>query len=250
MFTIFKNNLKADFIILYKNNAVRNSLLVGLVILSYIFYVASQNYNPSSTSYYFDQACILVSIVNVYIVIILGALLGSIDWNCKTFCVRIINTSRMLMSVSRIILLLLFSIALVCFHLLIGAIMDLLHGSTYFSLNELKKMCCIVLILMFWSVSSYLISLITKSFSITASIGIGYILIESYVDRFLPSNVLKMLPIWNQKNILKSIFPVQEGAVAIVQAKFGNPSLSLLIIILFILIVIGMVFTIENKKQY
>ena len=103
---------------------------------------------------------------------------------------------------------------------------------------------------MFWSSISYLFALITRSFSLTATVGVGYLLIESYVARFLPHGILQFLPVWNQKSFLKYFFPIEEGAMAIVQTDSADYRVSLCVIMLYLVLSVVLILGIGDKKQY
>lgn len=251
MLSHLKNNIKADCIILYNNNLVKGALVVGFLILSYMLYGASNIGEFGNPGYYFNQTCIVLAILNVFIMIIVSSFLGAMDSDYQTFSLRVVNSSRFILSLSRSILLIFLSLLLFIPHMIIGVAFDIINKTTtQISFHELFKVAGIILILVFWSSISYLFALITKNFSLTATIGIGYLLIESYVARFLPRGILQFLPVWNQKSFLKYFFPVQEGAIAIVQTDFADYKVSLCVIMLYLLLSVGLILRIGNKKQY
>jgi hypothetical protein len=199
--------------------------------------------------YYTSQLLITLSQFNVFFIIIIGALLGSCDYDWDTFSIRLINTNRVQLCISRIISLLSVVIAMIFINVIMGLFFDNLSNTIeIFSVRLLLKYLGVLLIVFFWGIFSLTLSFVTKSFTISSTFVIGYIFMESFMARFLPESILKVLPVWNQKSFLKHFFDKNEGAVTIIQQQFGNYTTSLLLIMCYLLLLI-FVYVIGCKRM-
>ena len=244
-----KGNIWADVLILYKSSIIRWSLIICLMIISLVLFESSSLFiGDSQIGYYINQLLITSSQFNVFILVIIGAFIGASDFEWKTYCLRNINSNRFVLWISRNLLVFFASILFVSANIFIGSFFDVVGGSLeVVSFDFLFKYFCVVMIVFFWGSLSFLIGSISRSFAISSSFVIGYILLESVLVRFVPDNLSRFLPLWNQKSLLLHFFSVREGAVAIVQQVSGNYLVSLLIIGFYIVIV-GVISNYVSKK--
>ena len=252
MLSQIKSNIKADFIVIYNSNLVKGALLFCFLILSFIVYTSSSIISDNCMAGYFiNQMYITLTLFTVSVIIIIGSFLGVIDYSCQSFCLRVVNSNRVVLSISRILTIVIMSTALFLVHFVIGTFFDSFSGTVEsISLNVCLKAYAVVLIVVFWGNVSYLFSFASRSFSVTSSVIIGYLLIESIVDQFLPQAVLCLLPVWNQKNLLKNYCPLNEGAVAIIQQNFGDYRISFYLMSFYTVISIGCIIILGKRRQY
>lgn len=247
-----KGNLKADALILSHSSFVRWSLLISALITAFVLSTSSGLASlDSHPGYYTSQLLITLSQFNVFLTIIAGAFLGAKDFDWLTYSVRVVGSRRAVLFVSRTIMILAISITIVIANYILGFIFDSL-GKTVaaLSLEEFFKFWSVTLIVFFWGELSFLVAFLSKNFSLASSLGVGYILLESFLGRFIPTFLLQALPIWNQKSLLKYFFPENEGAVAVIQQSYGDWTISLIVMLLFTIIVTAASFISAAKKSY
>lgn len=252
MLSQIKNNIKADALVVRKSTFVKGAAWVCAIIIAFVLYTSSKIMNEmSSAGYYASQLLITLAQFNVFAGIIIGAILGAKDFDWQTYSVRLTNTQRIVLYASRIATLLLCAIALMILHLLIGFLFDMLAGTAeIISVVFIYKILCVTLIVFLWSCASYALAFSTKSYTIASSMGIGYLLAESFFGRFFPEELLHILPVWNQKSLLKYFFPANEGAVAIIQQTFGNYKTSLMVILGYLILLLCFLLILTKRKQY
>lgn len=234
-----KGNIWADVLILYKSSIIRWSLIICVMIISLVLYESSSLFiSDVQIGYYINQLLITSSQFNVFVLVIAGAYIGASDFEWQTYCLRNVNSNRFILWLSRMLLVLVASILFVSANIFIGIFFDVVGGSLeVVSINFFFKYFCVVIIVFFWGSFSYLLGSISRSFAISSSFVIGYILLESVFIRFIPDNLSRFLPIWNQKSLLLHFFSVREGAVAIVQQVSGNYLVSMFVIVFYIVII-------------
>ena len=252
MLSKMKNNIKADCLVLYHSSMIRWCFLIFMLICAYVLSVSSSMiFGEISDGFYTSQLLITMSQFNVFFIVILGAFLGAKDLEWQTYSVRLVNAKRMILSVSRCVLILIVSISSVVLNLVIGLIFDILGNCTEpISFRMLSKYLSVVLVVWFWGLLSYILAFLTKSFAVSSSVIIGYLFLESFIIRFLPDAVCGALPLWNQKSLLHYFFPVNEGAVAIVQQEFSNPLTALCVIAVYTAVTLMIVSIFARKKGY
>lgn len=247
-----KNNIKADFLILYRSDFIKGTLWVCLLLISFIVYSASCIISEDASSWYFvNQMYITLVQLTAFVIIIIGSFLGTVDNDNQTFCVRLVNSNRLVVGFARIMVIAITAVALFVSHLAIGIFFDLFSNTVEWpSLNDITKSFSVFIVVFMWGCISYLLGFITGSLTISSSVCIGYFLMESFVDRFLPAGILKILPVWNQKSFLKEFFPENEGAIAIVLNNVGDYKETAVVVFLYIAISLIAVYALERKKQY
>lgn len=251
MFLSIKKNLTADIILLRQKSAVVGAFWLSSLILLYILFSSSTMLAVDKTGYYLRQACTTLTIINLFAVIIVGAFLGSVDNENRTYCIRLVNTTRVRLGVSRIILLIGTTLVFFVFHALLGELMDVAAHSVERNIRSLLLLVFVCwLVSFFWSSFAYLFAFVSGSFSVTTTFAVGVYFIESFLDRFMPRMLLEFLPVWNQKNLLIECFPKQEGVVAVVQQQEGSFGRSLTMIIFYTALIQACILIFGKRKQY
>lgn len=246
----FKNNVIADFLILFKSNFVRSSILVALLLYSFVLYSASDLQSiTSSKGYYTSQMLITITFLNLFLIIIIGAMLGAKDFEWKTFNIRFVDTSRTKIAFCRIFVILICSIVFVVTSILIGSIFDMLANTLEtLSLFQVTKYAVVVLVLFFWGLLAYLISFVSTKFSVGTTLCVGYLFMESFLEKYIPNEIIKIFPVWNHKNLLKYYFDENEGAVAIVLNHQGDSVLSFVMILIFLFLILFLILRFSKKE--
>lgn len=252
MWNSIKNNLKSDGLILLHSNLIRSSLLISGLIVAFILSTAGSLVKVSSNAgYYTSQLLITFTQFNVFFLVIVGSFLGAMDYDWKTYSIRLINSKRITLCFSRLLLILISSFIFIIAHVILGSIFDSIGKTIEVpSWNILLKYMSVLLVAFFWGCLSFFISLLTRSFALASSIGISYLLLESYFNRFFPETLIKILPVWNQKSLLKPFFMEAEGAVALIQLQFGEQQLSLTIFVLYNVLAVVLSFIFFLKMEH
>jgi len=183
--------------------------------------------------------------------VIIGASLGARDYSFRTNSIRVVNTNRKVLYYSRVLFIFLCSLALLLVHLFLGLVYDFLAKDLEeFSIKFALKILCILILVFLWGIISYTIAFLTCSYVISVSAVLGYFLADGIFARIIPESILKIFPIWNQKTVLHYYFPVPEGMVAVIQKTYGEFSISLLILLTYLVFLLVLSYILNLKREY
>lgn|GEM_PF-2575791 len=245
-------SIKCELIILTKYSIVKYSFIITLMIYAYnVYIVSSIDLDVGISDYYASQMLMVTLIMNVFFVIIIGAILGGSEFSWNTWSIKLSNSSRKNILLAKIICIYLSSVLVSISGFIIGIIFDILRNNTigisviilFFQLFVTS------LVLMFYGITAFFLSILTKSMLFSATFCISYFFIEQYFNQFISDNISRFLPIYNIKSFLYLLFD-QDGAFGFIQPVYNSVGAAILIFIIYVCGVSGLLVYIYNRKQF
>lgn len=245
------NNIVLNLILLMKNNYVKWVIYLCVLITMFFIYSNTNLIDENCQKDFFTtQLLLFYSLFGVVVLVVIGSFMGAKDLEYLTYNIRLINSSKSCVFLSKVATLFILSlIGGICYFSL-GVIFDLISNNRIIlQYDVFIKVFLISCINFFWSLMSALIAYLTRSFSIANTVIIIYIFAEKFFAELLPIQLLKILPMWNEKVILNDFFQHKEGLVAITLQSNGDKLNSLCILLFYLLVSMCAYYYIYMKRE-
>lgn len=245
------NNIVLNLILLMKNNYVKWVIYLCVLITMFFIYSNTNLIDENSQKdFYTTQLLLFYSLFGVIVLVVIGSFIGAKDLEYLTYNIRLINSSRSCVFLSKVATLFILSfIGGICYFSL-GVLFDLISNNRLFlQYDVFIKVFIISCFNFFWALMSSLIAYLTRSFSIANMVIIIYIFVESFFLDLFPIQLLKFLPMWNEKVILNDFFQYKEGIIAIILQSNGDKLNSLCILFFYLLVSMCVYYYIYMKRE-
>lgn len=245
-------SIKCELIILIKYSIVKYSFIITLMIYAYnVYIVSSIDMDVGMSDYYASQMLMVTLIMNVFFVIIVGAILGGSEFSWNTWSIKLSNSSRKNILLAKIICIYLSSVLLSVSGFVIGIIFDILRNNIIgiSVITLIFQLFVTSLALMFYGITTFLLSILTKSTLFSATFCISYFFIEQYFTQFISDNISRFLPIYNIKSFLYLLFD-QDGAFGFIQPTYNSVGVAIFIFIIYVCGVSGLLVYVYKRKQF
>lgn len=248
MFLRIVNYMKAEFIFIFKHPATKWSMILALVIYSYIIKTSSKMISKVN-GFFTSQVSLTTIIILSFLTIVIGALMSCKEYDYNTYAIKLIYASRNHLILYKLLTLFVISIIYSTFGLILGMALDLLSGGLPdgFTINMFYQLLACIMALFFWGILSFLIALITKSFTFSITVCIAYTFLEAYFNNFITSGVNNLLPLWNIKNLIYKLYPTDGGIVILLNEY--KPMLNSFIIMIAYSTVILIAIIVTYKRR-
>lgn len=252
MINKIRRNIQADLLLLCRSSIICSSLYIAMFWLAYVLYKASIGYVDTGTELYIDEAYIALVAHNSFVMIVVGAWLGTIEQRYRTYCVRVVNTERWIFTCGRIATIFLISLCLCVIHMLAGVIYDSVErGLGILTIDEVGKFVCVLIATFFLGCFSYVMGIFTMSLSISTTLGILYLFVQAILHNYLPQKILCFLPSWQKNNMLYPYLSgKQRGILFFAHSDAGDFTLGLVTTLGWIVLFSGMALWREKGRQY
>lgn len=172
--------------------------------------------------FFFQQTAICLLILIGFVPIILGSKILWDDIRTGMLQLKISMYGRNLVFLSKIVSSIFFQFAFS----FVPCILALIYDCHYRNKGEVLTIIKIFLMIQFfyniWCFLSMAITYLCKSSFIATGILICIFYLEAFFAQYIPINIIKWFPMWNQKSILHQYFPNPEGMIAIIQKEYNT----------------------------
>ncbi|MCL2735908.1 MAG: hypothetical protein FWD75_04650 [Propionibacteriaceae bacterium] len=216
--------IRAEVVVLAGSTAIRMTATVLLFLIMLDFYSSGTSVGgDASSGFYVNQAFILLGTYGTLFPCIVGAYLGGKEYDWRTRPWRLAMDGRGALWLARMVILIALAFTSVISGGLLGGLLDMLGGFGSQSAGMLVTQIAYVgAVMVFWGLVGFIISTWLRSFMWGAIIPIVWIVLGHLADFYLPSQVAAALPVWNINIVLKSLFPAQDGAMAVILPTSGS----------------------------
>ena len=229
--------IRAEFIILKESPPFFWMLNLSWVIIAYnIVKIAIPLVNDAAGGYYLYNILALEIILAIFVPILLGALLGGVDYRNNIIQYKFTNESRKDFLKSKIIFLVLLVTGYLVISALIGIFWDICAGtfSGDFGSNLLlilERLMSVLVVWIMWGILGFFFSIVLKSTGLSVILCIFLYYAEQYIGSYLPNTISRFGVVWNQKSVLICFFSDESIPFGIVQSAYNSVWISSVFIV-------------------
>ena len=239
--TLF-GSLRAEITVLGRATGIRICAAALLFLVILVFYSSSEPaWADVSRGFYFDQAFVLLGLYGSLLTAIAGAFVGGKDHEWRTRPWRFAVDGRKALLSARLILLALLSLVCVIVCAGLGGLLDAMGGHGSHGAGALAaRMGYVWGVMVFWGLVGFVVSSLSRSFAWGVAAPFVWVVLEPLVDFYLPAGIAGILPMWNIKIILRSLFPNQDGTLAVILPAPGSSAGSGMIFAIYLAVALGL----------
>lgn len=229
------NRTKSEALIILKNKYFVWISVGMLILMMYnIFSVASQMQIEIDGGYYTYTTMTLTYLLGVVEPIAIGAFLGGFDTSTNMIEYKLCNQSGRDWIFSKILLIVVSSIALLFVFNIFAIGIDTLKGTIYWNIPLMFiRFLVSVVVWLLWASISFTVALLIDSPGMSLTISLFIFFGEQYIERFvsIPFGLT-----WNQKSLVHYFFNDEQVPFGVVQTSYASLDQSLIYIIIVIAI--------------
>lgn len=243
--------IRLELFTMKKMKGISWIVLIAYLIIVFMFFssfqvlMADMNKN---TYFFFQQTAICLLSLIGFVPIVIGSKMLWDDICTGMLQVKTSMYGRNLVLLSKIVSSIFFQFAFS----LIPCIIALIYDWHYRNKGEVIFIIKIFIIIQFfyniWCFISMAITYLCKSSFFATGILVCIYYLEAYFAQYIPVNIIKWFPMWNQKSILHHFFSKPEGMIAIIQKEY-NAEQDAYIIILGLFFILFFSFILQFLKR-
>lgn len=210
---------------------------------------AADLYEYSHTIHYYTEQILLAYIVfGIVFSLYVGSLLGTRDHEWKTWHHKLMYASRFDILISKVIVLLIYSVIISTLLATLGLLLDVLMvGFEAFSLRIMHYILAASFITFFWSSVGMVLGLLIKNFSVSIVLPYTVSLLEPYIYGKINTKMIHYLPLFNQRGLLNNLIESNTGIVIIPPMAYNSFLMSLSVYLLTLVILLVGVVTVRQR---
>lgn len=226
--------IKLELCTMKKMKGIFWIVLIAYLIIVFMFFSSFQvlmtDMNKSAFFFFQQTAICLLSLVG-FVPIMVGSKMLWDDIYTDMLQVKTSIYGRNLVLLSKIISSIFFQFVFSFIPCMIALIYDWHYRNKGDTISIIKIFIIIQFFYNIWGFISMAITYLCKSSFFATGILVCIYYLEAYFAQYIPVNIIKWFPMWNQKSILYQFFSKPEGMIAIIQKEYNSEKDAYIIIL-------------------